>query len=367
MLASMNTTSSQLPVCVHCGTPRPADETLCPKCGKPWIDTSIEGPAVSEDTVPDVVVPVVASAEVPDAENSEADTPPAQDEDEGDDVDEEGDDDAVPVVPLIPPPPSLTPDDTGEFSFDEWTEPEDKPRSAAFWLIPAGFAAVAIASLAFIFLSGDSTATSTTIAASETTVPTDTTTATADTTTTTSASTTTAAEVFPGPSDWPAVGDPIELVDLTLKADGIGPIDIGTPIADAAGALTASLGEATEAGIDGLCPPDESYWLQFGQLTAIFDGHDSSATFVSYKYDEPTGSEIELGLMTPSGIAIGDTVDDLISTYTQYTISNEVIDSKDYFRLSDGGELLLWGPLSSADPEGIIEGIYSPSACDPSA
>ena len=129
--------------------------------------------------------------------------------------------------------------------------------------------------------------------------------------------------------------------------------------------MTATLGEADQAGIDGLCPPEESYWLEFGQLTAIFDGHDSSALFVSYRYDQPEGSEADLGLTTLSGVAIGDTVDDLISTYTQYTISFEVINSKDYFRLSDGGELLLWGPISSADPEGLIEGIYSPSACDP--
>ncbi|MFV2001111.1 MAG: hypothetical protein ACC654_12180, partial [Acidimicrobiia bacterium] len=41
----MSKTSSHLPVCVHCGTARPADETLCPTCGKPWIDTTIESAA----------------------------------------------------------------------------------------------------------------------------------------------------------------------------------------------------------------------------------------------------------------------------------------------------------------------------------
>ena len=56
--------------------------------------------------------------------------------------------------------------------------------------------------------------------------------------------------------------------------------------------------------------------------------------------DEPEESEADLELTTLSGIALGDTVDDLISTYTQYTISFEVINSKDHFRLSDGGELL---------------------------
>ncbi len=87
---------------------------------------------------------------------------------------------------------------------------------------------------------------------------------------------------------------------------------------------------------------------------------------MSYRYDEPLGSDTDIGLKTLSGIAIGDTVEDLINTYTQFTISFEVIESKDYFRLTDGGDLLLWGPISSADLAGLIEGIYSPSACDPS-
>ena len=220
-----------------------------------------------------------------------------------------------------------------------------------------------IAAILFLFLSGDAEEPTTTISAAETTTITESTTTTAATTTSEQPATT-VVETFPGPSDWPALGEPIDLADLDLKASGIGSIEIGWPIDDAAGALTASLGEADAAGIDGLCPPEESYWLEFGQLTAIFDGYDNTATFVSYKYDEPEESEIDLGLTTLSGIALGNTDDDLINTYTQYTISFEVIDSKDHFRLSDGGELLLWGPVSSADPEGLIEGIYSPSACD---
>ena len=410
----MNTTSSQLPICVHCGTPRPADETLCPTCGKPWIDTTI--PTTPS---PDAAPPPVAakSEEAPDSE-SEDDGPPAGaaaaaaaaaagaaaavaatddddsgeahtgsgdadatdgdesettddagpvDGDEADQADKASDEpDGIPVV--VPPPPTPTGlEDTGEFSFDAWTQPteaeSESDRRGRAWLVPAGIGVAILAALAFLVFGGGNTSTTTVAADTTTTASTSTTTTQATTTTTTQATTTTVI-AFPPPSDWPPKGDPIDTADLTLKQSAIGPIDIGMPIADVAGALTASLGEATASGIDGLCPPDESYWLRFGQLTAIFDGFESSSVFVSYRYDEPEGTDSELGLRTPSGIGIGDTVEDLINTYTQFTISFEIIDSKDYFRLSDGGELLLWGPVSSVDPAGLIEGIYSPTQCD---
>ena len=262
------------------------------------------------------------------------------------------------------PPPSGGPDDTGEFAFDAWTQPvEDEPtRRRAAWLVPAGIAVAILTAVAYLVFGGNSTPSTTTIAALNTTVAPSSTTSTSVTTTTQAPTTT--AIVFPLPGDWPPKGEPIPVDDLALKQSAIGPIDVGMPIDDVAGVLTASLGEATASGIDGLCPPDESYWLQFGQLTAIFDGFDSASVFVSYRYDEPQAADPELGLKTLSGIGIGDTVEELINTYTQFTISFEIIDSKDYFRLSDGGDLLLWGPVSSVDPAGLIEGIYSPTTCD---
>jgi hypothetical protein len=423
----MNTTSSQLPVCVHCGTPRPADETLCPKCGKPWIDTTIK-PASASDAEPPTVAPgtgtdvdaeeesdqppvgaVAAAAAIgvaasidtgedePEeeptnaegADSSDADT--AEDEEPGTDhvgtppppaqpggvaaaatvgaksvsADEAGNElaEATPVV--VPPPPAdLGPDDTGEFAFDTWTQPpeDEEERRGTAWLVPAGIVVVILAAVAYLLFGGGNAPSTTTAAEPSTTVAPVSTTNTSVTTTTQAPTTTVIA--FPLPGDWPPNGEPIDTADLTLTQSAIGPIDIGTSIDDVAGALTASLGEATASGIDGLCPPEESYWLQFGQLTAIFDGFDSASLFVSYRYDEPQGDDSDLGLKTLSGIAIGDTVEDLINTYTQFTISFEIIDSKDYFRLSDGGDLLLWGPVSSVDPAGLIEGIYSPTACE---
>ncbi|MCL1586838.1 MAG: hypothetical protein M3092_00340 [Actinomycetia bacterium] len=289
---------------------------------------------------------------------------PTDGTDDADGPEDASTDAAPPVVP--PPPPPLEPDDTGEFAFDAWSQPpqdEGGGRSKA-WIVPAGIIAAILAAVGFLVFSGNSTTTTTTIAALSTTTGSETATTTATSVTTTTQLTTTTVIAYPQPEDWPPTGEPIDIDDLTLKQAAIGPIDMGTPIDEVAGALVASLGEATASGIDDLCPPDESYWLAFGQLTAIFDGFDSDSVFVSYRYDEPEGTDEELGLKTLSGIAIGDTVEDLIDTYTQFTISFEIIDSKDYFRLSDGGELLLWGPVSSIDPAGLIEGIYSPTACD---
>ncbi|MGI9528921.1 MAG: hypothetical protein ACR2NG_04360 [Acidimicrobiia bacterium] len=76
------------------------------------------------------------------------------------------------------------------------------------------------------------------------------------------------------------------------------------------------------------------------------------------------GSDTELDLATLSGLELGDTVADLKQIYSSFTITFEVIDGQDHFRLLDGGELLLWGPVTSSDNDGIVLGIYSPTQCD---
>jgi hypothetical protein len=358
MLAAMSDTSSHLPVCVYCGTPRPADETSCPKCGKGWIDVRIGNDEPASPTPPDEVVPAV---EPPPS----ASTPP--------DAADQDSHIAAGVVPAtaatLPPPPSRPGtsalDDTGEFSFDDWTLPPDKPRSMARWLIPLILLVAVVVVWALVFIDG-STAPTTTIAAETTTTEVTTTTTATTTTATTSttvADTTTTTIAVPPPSTWEPVGEPIPTNELTLRASGIGPIETGTPIAEAAGRLTASLGEASAATIEGLCPPEESYALQWDELSAIFDGFGSDATFVSYRFGGPDSTQL-LGLTTLSGLALGDTVADLERIYAQFTIAFEVIDGVDHFRLVDGGELLLWGPVTGTDQDDLIEGIYSPSPCD---
>jgi hypothetical protein len=260
-------------------------------------------------------------------------------------------------------------DDTGEFGFDDWTMPPERPKSKARWLIPIILLVAVIVVWILVFLDGGSATETTTTVAETTTTVAETTTTVAETTTTVAETTTTVAETtttvaaFPPTSAWPPLGDPIDTAELTLKADGIGPLEVGAPLAEVAGRLTASLGEAERAGVDGLCPTGEGYWLLWGDLKVIASGFGEGATFVSYRYED-AGSDTDLGLTTLSGLALGDTVADLQRIYSQFTIAFEVIEGKDHFRLVDGGDLLLWGPVSSTEADGIIEGIYSPGPCD---
>jgi hypothetical protein len=370
----MDTTSSNLPVCVYCGTARPADETSCPTCGRAWIDVRV-GDLADDGTPPPVQGATVAgAAATPDA--SEPTEQPASndatDELAVDDVTQSARDD---VTTVPPPPPAVAAsaaavagaDDTGEFSFDDWTLPPDKPPSRARWIIPVILLAAVVVVWALVFIDRDSTPTTTIAAATTTTegVTTTTTegvTTTTEPTTTTEGTSTTTTMAVPPPTVWPPIGDPIPTDELALRAAGIGPLDIGAGLGEVAGRLTSSLGEAEASGSDAVCEP-EAYWLQWGDLRVVFDGFASGATFVSYRYED-VGSETDLGLTTLSGLALGDTVADLQSIYSSFTITFEVIDGQDVFRLVDGGELLLWGPVTSMEPDGVVIGIYSPGPCD---
>jgi hypothetical protein len=321
----MTNTSSHLPVCIHCGTPRPADETLCPNCGKPWIDLSVEDATAVVATTPDV------------------------------------------ASPSTPPPPQQPLDDTGEFDFDDWTPAPEPKRSRALWLIPlvVVLGVVALWFVVFVEREGGDGAPNIVVASTSITLATDTTAAAkvADATTT-SSSTTTTLILYPPADSWKPVGNPIPTSELSLKAAGIGPIDFEIPITDSAGALVASLGKAQAAGIDSQsCPDTEWYWLDWGDLRGFFDGYAQDAKFVAFRYESDGSGTPDPQLETLSGIQLGDTVEELQKTYVSYTVSFEVIEGKDFFRLSDGGDLLLWGPVTSTDPQGTIEGIYSPDPC----
>lgn len=335
----MTNTSSNLPVCIYCGTPRPADETLCPKCGNPWIDVS-----VSDATDPAATGAGVASAAAAAAVG-----------------------DGVPTDP--PPPVGI--DDTGEFDFDSWTLPPEPRPSRARWFIPIVLLIGVVVLWAFVFVNRDGATPPTTVVALDTTTTTQqATTSTTQPSSTTAASTettiaTTTTLVYPPADSWDSIGDPIPIAELGLRASGIGPIAFGSPLVETAGALAASLGSAQLAGFDSdQCASQEWYWMTWGDLRAIFDGYADDAIFIGYRYENTEDQPSDPILETLSGVRLGDTVAVLQSTYGSYTVSFEIIDGKDHFRLLDGGELLLWGPVSSTDPDGTVEGIYSPDPCN---
>jgi hypothetical protein len=271
--------------------------------------------------------------------------------------------------PSAPTPPPASPpiDDTGEFDFDAWTLPPEPKRSKALWLVPLILLLGVVALWFAVFVDRDGEAAAPTIAAASTSTTSAISTTMAVSTTaatTTSSTTTTTLALYPPADSWGPVGDPVPTSKLVLKAAGIGPIGFGTAIADSAGALVASLGKAQEAGIDpDSCPGTEWYWLDWGDLRGFFDGYAQDAEFVAFRYEGDGPGVPDPILETLSGIQLGDTVEQLQNTYATYTVSFEVIDGKGHFRLSDGGALLLWGPLTSTAPQGTIEGIYSPDPC----
>ncbi len=334
----MTNTSSNLPECVHCGTRRPADETLCPNCANPWIDVIVSDVTPSESTAP-----AAASVAVP-ATNQGAAT--------------------------VTRPQARDIHDTGEFDFDDWTLPPEPTSSKAKWLIPFVLLVAVVALWILVFVNRGGTGSNDPIAVAETTTTeakTTTTTTQQSTTSlppTSTTSTTTTTVVYPLANEWETVGDPIPATELGLKASGIGPITFGSPIGETAGALVAALGEADIAGLDSeLCASGEWYWIEWGDFRAIFDGHADDATFIAYRYEAAGPDTPDPELETLSGIRLGDTVEALQSTYGSYTVSFEVIEGKDHFRLLDGGELLLWGPVTSTEAQGTVEGIYSPDPC----
>lgn len=242
------------------------------------------------------------------------------------------------------------------------------------WAIPAVLGIAVLAVYALIFFGAfDSGTTATTESAAQTTVtPTTAVVAATSATTTTAPATTTTATTTttlppPDPAGFSPSGNAIAPTSLTLRAGGIGPLEIGEPGPDIIGRLVASLGSAEETGFDGIeswvCEGDEGFWVRWSGLTAIFVGDSASGTFVGFRFEEQTTATSHTDLATLSGLRVGDSISDLEAVYSQLKITYDVTDGQSHFSLYDGDELLLWGPVSSVDATGRIVGIYSPQAC----
>lgn len=262
---------------------------------------------------------------------------------------------------VVAPPPDAVTEDT----------PAVDPSQRFVWLIPALVAAAAVIVIGlfgFGFLDDD-----TEPAAAPDPVPTSVpttapeTTTTEATTTTTAPSTTTTSTTIAAPASIPAVGDALSMSSLTLKAGGIGPLVIGDAAADTIGRLVASLGRPVEVGVAdeslGLCPGQEGRFIRWAGLTAIVSGTIDDGVFAGYRYEDQAVPTMHLDLATPSGVRIGDSVSTLNEVYAAYKIDYVSESGSDLFRLSDVDGLLLWGPVSSIEDTGRVEGIYSPDSC----
>ncbi len=328
-------TSAQLPLCVYCGTARPADRSQCPQCGRPWIDVRVG--AYAEAKVPAGVGAAIA-AETPGGATVAVTEPPAQ------------------------PGEQLTVDLTSD-------EPDERPSSfrLPIAIVLTVSATAVFAMFAFGLLDGgeDVDGASTTASVPTTTPPTSTTLP--PTTTAPPATTTVPTTTIPEPASIAAAGDPVELSRLTLKADGIGPIDIGSPAPEALGRLAASLGTPDMIGAAGaeygLCAGADGRIVRWAELTAVIDGTIATGSFVGFRFEEPAVPTSHVDLATPSGLRLGDDLRTLNEVYARYDVVYETIGEASAFYLYDGDELLLWGPISSAEETGRVEGIYSPPPC----
>ncbi|MDX2345110.1 MAG: hypothetical protein QNL12_16040 [Acidimicrobiia bacterium] len=314
-------------LCVYCGTARPVAKPICPQCGHTWIDTKIG------EQLPPLTFEIVAAS-----------------------VEER---EAVSTAAVSPDPAAA------------------KPRRPWGLLVGAALGlALVLAALSGVFSGdGDDTAapTTTVTAASDTTTATTNTTAATTTspttsapTTTTTPPTTTTTTILP-PLE--AEGAAIAVQDLTLGAFALGPFSFDAD-AQYLGRLVASLGQPDarhEAGTElGLCDGEQGVAYVWDGLTTVFRIDGDQEVLVGYRLDATESDHPTQAITSRSGLALGHTVAKLDAIYLQSGLAFDEIEGSQHFLLlrSSDNATLLWGPVTSNASDGVIEGIYSPRACD---
>ena len=196
----------------------------------------------------------------------------------------------------------------------------------------------------------------------------------ASTVTTLELSTTTTLPPASTLTDVEVVGDPLAIEDLRLATNGMGPIGVGDDGDTVLGQLAATFGQPDSdsgtviaTGEFGACPGESIQVVHFGPLAIIITDPDLTPVFSGYRLDLGFGNleSRAAELQTVSGLKAGDTIEALETIYSGFNIDYEVAgDTGLVFLLStEGGRLLLWGPVTSAEQDGRISGIYSPDSC----
>ncbi len=261
---------------------------------------------------------------------------------------------------------------------DPTLPPATPPRSPLLTGLIVALLLVVVTVAFFQFLRRDDDTTATGTTPAPTLAPSDTSAATTTPTGTQpadGATTTTLAVVAFEP--YVASGQPVALADLALSVDAIGPIEFGTPAADAVGRLISSLGEPDDdsgpvvsTGAYGTCSGETERIVRWGPFVAIIVvDPDGTETFAAYRLDFTYTDDLSVdtvNLETLSGLKAGFSVLQLEQIYSTFDLQYEVIeDVGQTFQLysSNSGNLLLWGPVTSDETTGIVLGIYSPDAC----
>jgi hypothetical protein len=272
-----------------------------------------------------------------------------------------------------PPPPFLAED-------RRWSDDELVPsgRRRDFLASPAPF----LAGLAIILLLAATTVGIVSVLSSDpqpvTTSPAPATTIPAEPTTAPPATTLAPTTSSPATALFiPPQGEAIPVDELRLEVSAIGPLDFGQPGDEVLGRLAASLdqpnedsGAITSDGAYGTCPSQQIRLVRWGPLVVVTTLDQSqTGTFVGYRLDQGHLQEGESspasGIRSLSGLALGDTVATLESIYedlgTEFRDHAEV--GTIYEILDSAGVVLLWGPVTSAQPDGTVRGIYAPDSC----
>ena len=255
------------------------------------------------------------------------------------------------------------------------SEPPRTPSTLPPFLVGlvVGIALAAVSVVAFVVFGSDDEPAATT---ATTVVPTSTTDTTLAVTTTTVVIPTTEATATAAPSaPLEAVGEPLALEDLSMAASGLGDLRFGDNGDTVLGRLVATFGQPDEdsgtfisTADYGTCDGDVARFVRWGPLAVVVLEPESDPSFAAYRLDLDFGGIESLAaeLRTVSGVRAGDTVATLESIYSDtFNISYEVDleDGLEFQLLDSEGGLLLHGPVTSADPDGVIRGIYSPDSC----
>lgn len=178
--------------------------------------------------------------------------------------------------------------------------------------------------------------------------------------------------------EFTASGNPVDIADLTLAVDSIGPIKLGTSAPRSVGRLITSLGPPDEdsgavesTGLYGTCPGDTERIVRWGPLVAVvIVDDDGTQTLAGYRLDTAYGGlgSPAADLKSLSGLKLGNSVERLESIYEGFEITYDPhpdLDEIYQLKSSKTGNLLLWGPLGASQGSGgYIRGIYSPDACE---
>lgn len=249
------------------------------------------------------------------------------------------------------------------------------------WLVGAAVASVlaALSVITFGVVGGETTtagtATTTTIAGTDTTLPTDTSTTVPDDG---SSTTTPGQSTIPTTSDGTItpVGDAILLSEIQMKASALGPLEFGQDSDEVLGRLAATYGQPTDDtgffvgdGTFGECPGDSVRVVRWGPLNIVSVGPEGDADFVSYRLDLRYGgiTSPTTDIATLSGLRVGDTVGDLQSIYSGFSIDfvvDEAVGLTFELRENQAGDVLLWGPVDSQAEDALVTGIYSKDHCE---